>query len=279
MKALQRLIFLSILFSSLSVTSFAQQYRILISNDDGIASPLLKTLSEELAKLPNVEVVISAPAENQSGSSQSTDGRELTVEKIYNDDQFFGYAVSGRPADAVQFGIRVLGKENPFDLVISGINRGANVGDISHQSGTVGAAMEALLYNTAAIAVSQEVRGVNTQASALFIAQLVRKYQKDGAPEGVVISVNIPAGELKGVAVRPMGDAYLDMGNYNLTSETGDKMVYTQRLGLTRSKDEASDTYAYQQGFITVTPLKFDWTAYEMIETISAWDLKLKNDD
>jgi len=279
MKALQRLIFLSILFSSLSVTSFAQQYRILISNDDGIASPLLKTLSEELAKLPNVEVVISAPAENQSGSSQSTDGRELTVEKIYNDDQFFGYAVSGRPADAVQFGIRVLGKENPFDLVISGINRGANVGDISHQSGTVGAAMEALLYNTAAIAVSQEVRGVNTQASALFIAQLVRKYQKDGVPEGVVISVNIPAGELKGVAVRPMGDAYLDMGNYNLTSETGNKMVYTQRLGLTRSKDEASDTYAYQQGFITVTPLKFDWTAYEMIETISAWDLKLKNDD
>lgn len=279
MKALQRLIFLSILFSSLSVTSFAQQYRILISNDDGIASPLLKTLSEELAKLPNVEVVISAPAENQSGSSQSTDGRELTVEKIYNDDQFFGYAVSGRPADAVQFGIRVLGKENPFDLVISGINRGANVGDISHQSGTVGAAMEALLYNTAAIAVSQEVKGVNTQASALFIAQLVRKYQKDGAPEGVVISVNIPAGELKGVAVRPMGDAYLDMGNYNLTSETGNKMVYTQRLGLTRSKDEASDTYAYQQGFITVTPLKFDWTAYEMIETISAWDLKLKNDD
>ena len=279
MKAPQRLIFLSILFSSLSVTSFAQQYRILISNDDGIASPLLKTLSEELAKLPNVEVVISAPAENQSGSSQSTDGRELTVEKIYNDDQFFGYAVSGRPADAVQFGIRVLGKENPFDLVISGINRGANVGDISHQSGTVGAAMEALLYNTAAIAVSQEVKGVNTQASALFIVQLVRKYQKDGAPEGVVISVNIPAGELKGVAVRPMGDAYLDMGNYNLTSETGNKMVYTQRLGLTRSKDEASDTYAYQQGFITVTPLKFDWTAYEMIETISAWDLKLKNDD
>ena len=139
--------------------------------------------------------------------------------------------------------------------------------------------MEALLYNTAAIAVSQEVRGVNTQASALFIAQLVRKYQKDGAPEGVVISVNIPAGELKGVAIRPMGDAYLDMGNYTLKSETGNDMVYTQRLGLSRSKDEASDTYAYQQGFITVTPLKFDWTAYEMIETISAWDLKLKNDN
>ncbi len=279
MKAIQRLILLGILFSSLSITTFAQQYRILISNDDGIASPLLKTLSEEIAKLPNVEVVISAPAENQSGSSQSTDGRELTVEKIFNDDQFFGYAVSGRPADAVQFGIRVLGKDNPFDLVISGINRGANVGDISHQSGTIGAAMEALLYNTAAIAVSQEVRGINSQASALFIAQLVRKYQRNGAPEGIVVSVNIPAGELKGVAVRPMGDAYLDMGNYQMKSETGNMMVYTQKLGFTRSKDQASDTFAYQQGFITVTPLKFNWTAYEMIETITAWELKLKNDD
>lgn len=276
MKNYKQLLSVSILLFCLIQTTSAQTYRILISNDDGIESPLLKTLSEEIAKIPNVEVVIAAPAENQSGSSQSTDGRTLEIEKIFKDNQFFGYAVSGRPADAVQFGIRVLGKDKPFDLVISGINRGANVGDISHQSGTVGAAMEALLYNTAAIAVSQEVRGVNTQASALFIAQLVSKYQKDGAPEGVVISVNIPAGELKGVAVRPMGDAYLDMGNYNLKSETGNNMVYTQRLGLTRSKDEASDTYAYQQGFITVTPLKFDWTAYEMIETISAWDLKLK---
>lgn len=256
--------------------SSAQTYRILISNDDGIESPLLKTLSEEIAKLPNVEVIISAPAENQSGSSQSTDGRTLEIEKIFKEDVFFGYAVSGRPADAVQFGIRVLGKDDPFDLVISGINRGANVGDISHQSGTVGAAMEALFYEIPAIAVSQEVRGVNTQATALFVAQLVSKYQKDGAPKGVTLSINVPAGELKGVAVRPMGDAYLDMGNYSLKSETDNKMIYTQRLGLSRSKNEGSDTYAYQQGYITITPLKFDWTAHEMIETITSWDLQMK---
>ena len=266
---------LALLFCLVQAAS-AQTYRILISNDDGIESPLLKTLSEEIAKLPNVEVIISAPAENQSGSSQSTDGRTLEIEKISKDGRFFGYAVSGRPADAVQFGIRVLGKDNPFDLVISGINRGANVGDISHQSGTVGAAMEALLYNVPAIAVSQEVRGVNTQATASFVSQLVSKYQKDGAPKGVTLSINVPAGELKGVAVRPMGDAYLDMGNYNLKSETGNKMVYTQRLGLSRSKNEGSDTYAYQQGYITITPLKFDWTAHEMIETITSWDLKMK---
>lgn len=265
---------LSISLILFSITCYSQTYRILISNDDGIQSPLLEVLSKEISKLSDVEVIISAPAENQSGSSQSTDGRVLEVEKVFKNDQFYGYAVAGKPADAVRFGLRVLGKDQPFDLVISGINRGANVGNISHLSGTVGAAMEALYYGTPAIAVSQEVRGVNTEASALFITQLINKYRKDGAPKGVVLSVNIPAGELKGVAVKPMGDAYLNMGNYNLKSESGNKMTYEQRLGLSRSKNEETDTYAYQQGFITITPLKFDWTAHEMIDTITSWNLK-----
>lgn len=255
----------------------AQKYRILISNDDGIESPLLKTLSEELNKLPDVEIVISAPSENQSGSSHSTDGRTLKVEKISKDNEFFGYAVSGRPADAVRFGLRVLGKEEPFDLVISGINRGSNVGKLSHLSGTVGAAMEALYHGIPAIAVSQEVRGVNTQVSAQFVSQIVSKYRKDGAPKGVVISINIPAGELKGVSINPMGDAYLDMGNYVLRSDSGNTSIYQQRLALAKAKDSNSDTHAYQQGFITVTPLKFDWTAYELLDTIADWNLKIKN--
>ena len=266
-----------IVLSCLFQTVNAQTYRILVSNDDGIESPLLATLKAEISKIPNVEVIISAPSKNQSGSSHSTDGRQLEVEKIFKNEQFFGYAVNGRPADAVRFGLRVLGKNQPFDLVISGINQGANVGKLSHLSGTVGAAMEALYYGTPAIAVSQEVRQVNTEASALFIAQLVLKYQKEGAPKDIVLSVNIPAGELKGIATRPMGDAYLEMGNYALKSESDNKMVYNQKLGLTRSENEKSDTYAYQHGYITLTPLKFDWTAYEYLESIEAWELKLTN--
>ncbi len=277
MRSIKHLLVLTVFFSTLSITSFAQSYRILISNDDGIESPLLKTLSEEISKLPNVEVVIAAPAQNQSGSSHSTDGRELTVEKILTDGNLYGYAISGRPADAVRFGLRVLGKEKPFDLVISGINRGSNVGKLSHLSGTVGAAMEALFYGVPAIAVSQEVRGVNTEASALFVAQLVAKYQKEGAPKGIVLSINIPAGELKGVSAKAMGGAYLDMGNYVQKSESENTTFYQQRLGLSKTEDEKSDTYAYQQGYITITPLKFDWTDYEFINTISSWDLKLGN--
>lgn len=266
-----------LLFFSLTQVGHSQTYRILISNDDGIQSPLISTLRTEIAKLPNVEVVIVAPAENQSGSSQSTNSGPLEVEKIFKNDQFLGYAVNGRPADAVRFGIRVLGKDQPFDLVISGINSGSNVGNLSHLSGTVGAAMEGLYHGISAIAVSQESRGVNTEASSKFIAQIVAKYQKEGAPQGIVLSVNIPAGEIKGIAVRVMGDAYLDMGNYELKSEADNKMVYNQKIGFVRSQNDQTDTYAYQKGFITLTPLKFDWTAYELIESISNWDLKFES--
>jgi len=277
MPSIKRVIVCLWLLSFLSVTCLAQNYRVLITNDDGISSPLIKTLSEEIGKLPNVEVIISAPAENQSGSSHSTDGRLLTVEKVEKEGQPFGYAVSGRPADAVRFGLRVLGKETPFDLVISGINRGSNVGKLAHLSGTVGAAMEALYHGVPAIAVSQEVRGVNTEASAQFVAQIVSKYQKDGAPKGVVISINIPAGELKGISINPMGDAYLDMGNYVLKSDSGNTSTYQQRLALAKAEDTNSDTYAYQQGYITLTPLKFDWTAHELLDSMAEWDLKIKN--
>ncbi|KYG72119.1 5'-nucleotidase /3'-nucleotidase /exopolyphosphatase [Roseivirga ehrenbergii] len=278
MKLLRNLIPTLLLLLCLTKVGIGQTYRILISNDDGIQSPLISTLKTEIEKLPNVEVVIAAPAENQSGSSQSTNSGPLEVEKIFKGEQFLGYAVSGKPADAVRFGIRVLGRDKPFDLVISGINRGSNVGDVSHLSGTIGAAMEGLYHGIPAIAVSQESRGVNTEATSRFIAQLVAKYQKEDAPKGVVLSINIPAGELKGILVKPMGDAYLDMGNYELKSETDNKMVYNQKIGLVRSLNEQTDTYAYQNGYVTITPLKFDWTAYALIESISNWGLKLEKE-
>ncbi|WP_323756528.1 5'/3'-nucleotidase SurE [Roseivirga sp.] len=268
---------LIILLLCITRVAVGQNYRILISNDDGIQSPLISTLKTEIEKLPNVEVIVAAPAQNQSGSSQSTNTGPLEVEKIFKGDQFLGYAVNGRPADAVRFGIRILGKDKPFDLVISGINSGSNVGNLSHLSGTVGAAMEGLYHGIPAIAVSQESRGVNTEATSRFIAQLVAKYQNEGAPKGVVLSVNIPAGELKGIMVKPMGDAYLDMGNYELISETDNKMVYNQRIGFVRSQNEQTDTYAYQNGYVTITPIKFDWTAYELMGSISNWGLKLEN--
>lgn len=255
--------------------ALAQDYRILVSNDDGIDSPLLHALADALADLPNTEVVVSAPNENASGSSQASDGTPLIVDRYRRDGEFFGYSVHGRPADAVRFGIVELGSEEPFDLVVSGINRGANVGDVSHLSGTVGAAMEGLYHGIPAIAVSQDVEGVDTAASAQFAAKLVRRYQQQGAPEGVVISINIPRGELRGVAVRPMGDSYLQTADYDITGQDGDRTVYERVRTIAQSDDESSDTWAYQNGYISITPLKFDWTAFEMLDEVESWGLEL----
>ena len=258
-----------------SASLSAQTYRILISNDDGIDSPLLAALQQELAKLPNVDVVVSAPNDNQSGSSMSSIGGPTVVDRYYRDGSFFGYAVHGRPSNAVMFGLQVLGRDDAFDLVVSGINRGANVGDVSHASGTIGAAMRALYLGVPAIAISQEVEGVNTEASAKFAAQLVVRYQRQGAPEGVLISIDIPAGELRGVAVRPMGDSYLQTGSFELIDESGNRQTYERERIRVPSTDESTDTYAYQQGYITLTPLKFDWTAHGLIDEVKSWDLQL----
>ena len=262
-------------FYLVSSIALAQDYRILVSNDDGIDSSLLHALADALADLPNTEVVVSAPNENASGSSQASDGTPLIVDHYMRDGEFFGYSVHGRPADAVRFGIVELGSEEPFDLVVSGINRGANVGDVSHLSGTVGAAMEGLYHGIPAIAVSQDVEGVVTAASAQFAANLVRRYQQQGAPEGVVISINIPRGELRGVAVRPMGDSYLQTADYEITGQDGGRTVYERVRTIAQSDDESSDTWAYQNGYISITPLKFDWTAFEMLDEVESWGLEL----
>lgn len=264
-----------VLSGLLSSSAWAQSYRILLSNDDGIESPLLAALHQELSSLPNVEVVVSAPNENQSGASHSSTGGPMTVEKLFRNGELFGYAVHGRPADAVRFGLLGLGAEDPFDLVISGINLGANVGDVSHLSGTVGSAMEGIYQGVPAIAISQDVQGVDTEASAKFAAQLVQRYQRDGAPVGTLVSINIPRGELKGVAVRPMGDSYLHYVGYDLLEEENNRSVYQRLREIEQSTDSSTDTYAYQHGYITITPIKLDWTDRALIGEIQSWDLQL----
>jgi 5'-nucleotidase len=252
----------------------AQSYRVLLSNDDGIESPRLHALHAALSQLQGVEVVVSAPNVNQSGSSQSSIG-SITVDNFEKDGRFFGYAVHGRPADAVRFGIKELGKDQPFDIVVSGINRGANVGDVSHLSGTVGAAMEGLYHGLPAIAVSEDPNSENTAITAKFAADLVDRYRRLGAPSGTMISINVPAGPLKGVAVRPMGDSYLQTSSYEAVEQNRGSTEYERIRLIVSSENPATDTYAYQQGYISVTPLKFDWTDFEMLDEIESWNLQI----
>ena len=109
----------------------------------------------------------------------------------------------------MSFGLGVIGSDELFDLVVSGINRGANVGNVSHLSGTVGAAMRAHYLGVPSIAASQASEDLDTLVSARFIARLVDRYRREVPPEGTLVSVNVPAGESRGVRIRPMGESYL----------------------------------------------------------------------
>ena len=119
--------------------------------------------------------------------------------------------------------------------------------------------------------------GVNTNNSTKFISQLVTRYIDAPFQEGIIISVNIPAGEHKGIAIRPMGDSYLDTTNYELISTSDSGQIYKRNIAVQVSENDETDTFAYQNGYITVTPLKFDWTSYESLEQIRGWNLELSN--
>ena len=93
--------------------------------------------------------------------------------------------------------------------------------------------------------------------------------------QGVVIAINIPSGELQGVAVRGMGDSYLKTDSYSLNQENGEEPYFEPERIWVESVNPSTDTYAYQQGYISVTPLKFDWTAYSVIDEINTWNLEL----
>ena len=249
--------------------------RILVTNDDGVESAGIQILAEALR--PIADVVVVAPDGNRSGSSHASAGGPLSVREHREGDQSLGYGVSGFPADAVRFGLIELGRTRRFDLVVSGINQGANVGEVAHLSGTVGAAMEAVYLGVPAIAVSQEAGLINYQVSAAFTVSLVEELTRHNLPERVVLSVNVPSdvpSEITGVATVPMGGSYLRTVSYERQDNTrGIPGVY--RASRERHSDFLPDTdsHAYSNGFITVTPLRFDWTAEAMLATIDGWEL------
>lgn len=267
-----RLILLAILFLAAPADGQERTWRILISNDDGIHAGGIAALADALSEF--AEVVVVAPAENESGSSHRSIVRTriTTLLPVHRDNRLFGYSIDASPADAVKFGILHFGQDDPFDLVVTGINDGANVGLVAHTSGTVGAAVEALLHGIPAIAVSQG-RRPDYELSATFAADVVREVLDRGLPDGVALSINVPAGEVGGVRIRPMGGLYFRVAAVEQTEMRGDSILFRARTGGAYGVEPGSDTADYLGGFITVTPLQIDWTHYETIAELESWNL------
>jgi 5'-nucleotidase len=258
----------------------ATRPRFLVTNDDGWEAPGIAALVRELQR--HGEVVVSAPAANQSGSSQSWGalGQPLRVSRVAIEGAAQAWAVEGTPAVATAFGLLQLGGDRPFDLVVSGINRGANVGDVAHVSGTVGAAMQAASLGVPAIASSQDSLAPDYAVTALYTARFALAALEQNLAPGLVLSINVPAkvatGSVKAKAqALPMGRGYLEITSFaELQPASGaEGALWRPSLRLLEPSQElaGSDTGAYLDGEITVTPLSFDWTARGQLDWLRSW--------
>ena len=246
--------------------------RILVTNDDGIYADGLNVLYRELSELG--ECVVVAPETEQSAVGHAiTLYRPIMVRRARKDGEFLGYAVRGTPADCVKIGVKEL-TEKPVDLVVSGINVGANVGINVLYSGTVSAATEAAILGIPAIAVSLDTRtsSSNFIPAARFIKKLIPQVMESSFLRGVTLNVNVPAlpeEEIRGAVITRQGAARLVEEFERRLDPRGN--IYYWLAGETLLPDTEeleSDACALSRGYITITPINYDLTRHSAVEGV-----------
>jgi 5'/3'-nucleotidase len=238
---------------------------LLLSNDDGYDAPGLQILIQALK--PVGDVYVAAPAVNQSGKGQSVTGsRYLYVhEKAQPDGRTF-YAIEATPATCVRLALEALMPKKP-DVVISGINRGENLGFIVYYSGTLGAAREAAMSGIPALAVSmQGDQADDYQAAAAYVRSLLEQLRdKHLLKSGFFLNVNVPAGQPKGVRVTKLSTTR-GRQVYNRHSDNEGRPYYEQSWQPVNDDDDETDVWAFARGFITLTPMMLDTTASKSLD-------------
>ncbi|MHC4570769.1 MAG: 5'/3'-nucleotidase SurE [Planctomycetota bacterium] len=231
--------------------------QILLTNDDGIFAPGLAAIYKELVKLGDVMVV--APADSRSGASHSiTFFQPLVCNKVDITDRFTGFSVQGSPADCVKLAVMQI-CDKPIDLLVAGINSGANAGINIYYSGTVAAAMEGAFLKIPAVSMSLAVEGPTTQVdfekAAGYCAKILKKLMPLRC--GEVININIPLlsnGEPKGIRVVPQSTEGFHEYYIHQKNEQG-QSVFQLAGGLHRDEHSPTDTTSLAEGFITITAL------------------------
>ncbi|MBU2591767.1 MAG: 5'/3'-nucleotidase SurE [Nitrospinota bacterium] len=248
--------------------------KILLTNDDGIGAKGLQVLYSELAKFADVLVV--APESEQSAVGHAiTFLTPLRIKEFSLNGNFFGHAITGTPADSVKIGVQSIAKK-PIDLVISGINLGANVSTNIIYSGTVSAATEGTLLGYPSIAVSLDTFvKPDFQPAARFTAKLAKYIYENGLPKGSYLNVNVPhlpEDKIKGVAVTKMGKSiYRD--KFHKRKDPRGVTYYWQGGDMIYDEDEAedADNRLLKKGMISVTPIHYDLTDYGFFEEMKGW--------
>jgi len=243
--------------------------KILVSNDDGYFAPGITLLAEALRQLGEVTVV--APERDRSGASNSlTLDRPLTVRKAPN-----GYfSVNGTPTDCVHIAVTGLLDFTP-DVVVSGVNLGANMGDDTIYSGTVAAAVEGYLLGIPSVAVSLTSKVGEHFESAIGIAlKMVERLRRQPFGEPVLLNVNvpdIPAAELRGVEITRLGKRHKAEPVVKLKTPRGETAYWIGPAGGAADAGPGTDFHAVESGRVSVTPLRMDLTHGSQLARAREW--------
>jgi 5'/3'-nucleotidase len=259
--------------------------RVLLTNDDGIEAAGLQALRRALIEVPGVELEVIAPDGNRSAMARSiTTRRPLWVREVDFGDGTVGYATDGTPVDCVRLARLGLIAGFEAELVVSGINHGSNLGDDITYSGTVAAALEAIVLGLPGIAVSQQSRaleldfrsgeGFDFRVAARFTARLVGELESVPLPPGTLLNINVPGAHPDGAEVTRLGKrVYRD--ELALVDEgAGGRRLYRIYGDASYERDETgTDLAAVAHGKIAVTPIHFDLTDRAGLSALQRHDL------
>ncbi|MBJ7331789.1 MAG: 5'/3'-nucleotidase SurE [Solirubrobacteraceae bacterium] len=260
--------------------------RVLLTNDDGIEAEGLQVLRQHLVRVPGIELQTIAPDGNRSAIGRGiTTRRPLVVGEVAFPDGTVGYATDGTPVDCVR--LAQLGLVEGFtpELIVAGINHGANLGDDITYSGTVAAALEGVLLGLPAIAVSQQSAAremdfrlgdrFDFEEGARFTARLVEELDRIRLPGGTLLNVNCPAGDALGVVAARLGKRiYRDELKLSGEEEDGRRKYWIYGDDPGYQEVEGTDLAAVAAGYVAVTPLHLDLTYEAGLQELSEHDFQ-----
>ncbi len=248
--------------------------KILLTNDDGVYAQGIGAIRKSLQGLG--EVVVVAPDTEQSGVGHSiTMAHPLRIRHVYVDGEFFGYGVSGSPADCVKLAVMEIMKAQPR-LVVSGINLGSNTGIHVLYSGTVAAAIEGAILGIPSIALSLDVSGFpDLEYAAMLSRDIIEILLRHDLPRGSLLNVNFPSvkkEEIKGIRITRQY-TYSFEESVDRRKDPGGKTYYWLVGGREITVEEGgTDIEAIRQGYVSITPLRYDLTNHEFLKKITHWN-------
>jgi 5'-nucleotidase len=251
---------------------------IVVTNDDGVVAPGLLALATAMRRMGNVSIV--APDRNWSASGHvRTLDRPLRVREVVLADESTAWACDGAPSDCVALALCGFLAE-PVDIVVSGINPYANIGDDVTYSGTVTAAMEAVIGGLPAVAVSVDspdnhLGVVDYEAAANIALKVTRTVVKTGLPKGLLVNVNVPyiaEEKIKGIRITRQGNReYHDRLDKRLDPR-GKPYYWAIGDVPTAQAEPGNDAEALVNGYVSVTPIQLDLTAYRFLPEMNSWN-------